>query len=168
MPAINPASSFPQYTAGTDGRMRLSGLNSSGVDTDGGLVGSKVPLVSITSWKYTRRITPRPSTVTAESPAEPQTGVVDKTHLRRGSIRTTEFSGSCLVRMNAVQRVTDVWSPGSEAIADFIFDKESTLGHHGCVVTINSFDVTGLNTNGDTECSWTAELNGQFPGVTTG
>lgn len=168
MPNINPNSNVPQYNAGTDGRMRISALNNLGVSDDGTLIGTKAPIVSITNWKYARKLSERPSTVTAESASEPITGVVDETHLRRGGIRTTEFSGTCLVLLNSSQRVTELFPPGSECFADFIFDKFSTLGHHNCLITIQTFEVTGLNVKGETECSWTAKLNGSLPSVSAG
>ena len=166
MPAINPNSSIPQYNAGTDGRMRMSSPNNLGVSEDGALIGLKAPVISITSWKYSTKLDPRPSTVTAESPANPVTGAVRKTHLRRGGILTTEFSGTCLLMLNASQPVAMLYQPGNEYVADFIFDKTSALGHHGCLITILSLDVTGLNVKGETECSWTAELNGELPPIT--
>jgi hypothetical protein len=93
---------------------------------------------------------------------------VDATHVRRGGIRETNLQGKCLMRMNSTQRVTDTFVPGSEYIVDLIFDKQSTLGHHGCLITLDSIDATGLNVGGDLEFTWSATLNGSFPAVSAG
>jgi hypothetical protein len=163
MPPVAPADTTPQYAAGTDGRMTIGAADP---DT-GALDGTRVVVGEIRKWSLIISIT-RPSTVTAESPANAITGVVHKTHLRRGGISEKKLSGECLIKLNTGKVTPNIIFEGAEFNCALLFDKATTLGHHGVLITILSCSYTGLDVEGQPVYSFEAEINGVLPAVSAG
>lgn len=163
MPGIDPAAAYPQYNAGTDGRMAIGAAA-----TDGTLSGVRTIVAEIKKWSVGTGLEGRGSTVTAESFSETVTGVVPKTHVRHGGISTTKISGECLILLNNTKFTPNTFRAGKEFNCALIIDKGSTLGYYGVLLTIMSTNAIGLNVDGQPQFTFEAEVNGLFPDLSAG
>ena len=159
----------PIYNAGTDGRVKTSGVTEAASPGDFPTrTGPGVVVATVTKWsRSSSGGGDRPSTVTLES-TQNSKGVIDETHLRRGGVRKTTFKVECLVDITVGSPTPNQFESITEGFVDFIVDKSSTLGHYGCLGTITDVELQGAAVDGRPMFSFTFRLNGTLPALAAG